>query len=245
MANNVNGPTYGEATVFPNFDQGLGRAKKGLDWFREDYVLGTLGFTQLFKVASIGAGAANTTVQDYYPLPARAKISKIAVFCSAIDAVTGDAFNIVLGTASYTQGVVPGNDNSSVPPVAYNSGGQAAGNSNPTPTYAAGGGGIASNVAVKGNAFFSADVIFNTTNFPNLTTSTGTGTPYAQIFVPASPDAVWPNSGLLTLRVVTNASTGSISNLIVCGLIESYPLSATYPPANFPPYATPEPQTDF
>ena len=57
---------------------------------------------------------------------------------------------------------------------------------------------------------FAADVLFNLTNFPNLTTGTGTGTTYGQILVPSSPDAVWPNSGILTLRVTTPAG-GSIT----------------------------------
>lgn len=322
--------------VFPNFDFGLGRAKKGVDYNRENYVLGTLGVTQLFSVASIGASVVSSTVQAYCPLPCRTKIPKIVVFFSAIAGIGGDhLFNIVLGTASYqtsevsasqfatvggtwatndtattvinghsvvatiTQGsptlanvaadiaaainadatsgplveaiagattvtvvwrvpgtggngitftvsksstsgtyvangatlsggvqegvpTIPGNDNSSVPNVTLPD------STSQIPVTISGGAGICTNPAVAGNAMFTPDVPINTTNFPNLTAATGTGPTYGQILVPNNPDAVWPNSGILTLRVTTPAA-GSISNLIVYAVSEPGPLSATYP----------------
>src|SRR5665213_165782 len=211
-------PTGSTLITYPPFDQGLGRAKKGLDFFRENYVLGTLGTeSNIFSVASVGASQANTTVQGYWLTPGRVKISKITVFCSAISAITGTiSFNIVLGTGAYTQGSVPGNDNSSVPDVAYNAAGQATSQQDPgiTAPYPAGGGGLCSNPAVAGNAMFAADVVFNVTNFPArtlpsgvavpaLTTAAGTGATYGFQFAPASPDAVWPNASILTLRATT------------------------------------------
>lgn len=214
---------------FPLFDQGLGRAKKGVDWFREDYVLGTLGTeTPVFTIASVAASQANTTVAAYAVLPCRIKIAKIAVFCSAIGTVAGTvSFNIVLGTGAYTQGNAPGNDNSSVPAISYNSQGQPTA-TNATGSTLAGGAGISSNVAVPGNSLFANDVVMNVVNFPNLTTGTGTGANYAQTLIPSSPDAVWPNSGVLTLRFTTPAAT-TISNFIVAMTTEPYPLQATYP----------------
>ena len=132
----------------PLFDQGLGQAKKGVDFSsRETYTLGTLGTeSAIFNIPTIGASVPNTTVQAYFPLPGRIKISKLCVFCSAIESVAGThSFNIVLGTTgAYTQGNIPGNDNSSVPPVSYNNLGQVAGPSaaGVAPTFAAGGGGF-------------------------------------------------------------------------------------------------------
>jgi len=253
-------PTSSTLIAYPSFDQGLGRAKKGLDYNRENVVLGTLGCeSNLFNIASIGASQANTTVQGYVLLPGRVKIPKITVFCSAISAISGTlSFNIVLGTGAYTQGSVPGNDNSSVPPVAYNLAGEATSQQAPgiVAPYPAGGGGIASNPAVAGNAMFAADVLFNVTNFPArtlpsgaavpaLTTASGTGATYGFQFAPASPDAVWPNAGVLTLRVTT-PSGGSITNLIISAYMEPEALSASWPSsgggtAGIPP----EPTIDY
>ena len=92
---------------------------------------------------------------------------------------------------------------------------------------------------------FAADVVFNTTNFPNLTSATGTGTTYSQILVPSSPDAIWPNGGVLTLRITTPAGAGTITNLIISAYAEPQPLQATAPGQQFPPLATPEPGIDF
>jgi hypothetical protein len=232
--------------TYPNFDQGLGRAKKGVDFTRETYVLGTLspdGF--IFGIPTIGASVANTTVQGYYVLPTRTKIAKLSVFCSAISSVAGTiSFNIVLGTGAYTQGNVPGNDNSSVPDISYNQSGQAVGSgtSGATP---AGGAGICQNPALPGQAMFAADVIFNVANFPNLTTGTGTGANYAQSIVPSSPDAVWPNMGVLTLRVTTPAGA-SITNLYIGATLEPQPLSATFPAVGSGTLGVPpEPSYDF
>ena len=240
------GPQIAPATVYPLFDQGKGRASKGLDNLdREDIVLGALSVNfNLFSCASAGASLANTTVVAYAVLPGRCKISKIVVFCSAIEAASGNhKFNIVLGTGAYTQGSIPGNDNSSVPPVSWNAGGQAAA-TNAVGATPPGGGGICTNPAVPGNAMFAADVAFNTTNFPALTTGTGTGANYGQQLVPSSPDAVWPNQGILTLRLVTPGG-GSISNLIISAVASLQPLNASFPASNFPIYATPEPTVDW
>jgi hypothetical protein len=114
-----------------------------------------------------------------------------------------------------------------------------------TPTYPAGGGGICSNPAVAGQAMFAADVVLNTTNFPNITTATGTGTAYGQILVPSSPDAVWPNAGLLTLRFTTPAGAGTITNFMVSAYTEPQPLQATAPGQQYPPLVTSEPGIDF
>jgi hypothetical protein len=247
-------PAQLQAAYPGNFDQLLGRAKKSVDFTsREAYTLGTLGTeSNIFSLATIAISQTNATVQAYFVIAGRIKIPKIAVFCSAIGAAAlGSAsFNIVHGTGAYSQGSIPGNDNSSVPPVAYNALGQAGTNSlgggpNNNPLYAAGGGGIASNPSVPGNAMFAADVVFNVTNFPNLTSATGTGANYAQILVPSNPDAIWSNGAVLTLRVTTPAGAGTITNLIVSMYDEPQPLQATAPGQNYPIAAFPVPGVDF
>jgi hypothetical protein len=229
--------------VFPPLDLGLGRTKKGVDFARETILLGALGTEgSMFSLGSVSNGVANTAVQAYFILPGRVKISKLAVFCSAIGTVAGtSSFNIVLGTTgAYTQGNIPGNDNSSVPPLAWNQSGQATSTSS---IYPAGGGGICTNPATAGQAMFAADVAFNVTNFPNLTTATGTGTSYATILVPSNPDAVWPEGGVLTLRATT--VTGTISNLIIAAYLEPQPLSPTYPSSQQPPGLIVVPGIDY
>jgi hypothetical protein len=57
--------------------------------------------------------------------------------------------------------------------------------------------------AVSGTPVFSADQAL----------SAAANTP--TIFIPTNPDVVYPAGGLLTLRAVTQATTGSISNLKV------------------------------
>lgn len=224
------------SAVYPStttsFDQQLGRAKKALDFDRENIVLGTEAFTTLFNVASVAASVTNSTIQAYCPLPSRMKISKIAVYASAISSagVCISTFNIVLGPGTYAQGAIPGNDNSSVPNVGYNAQGQPAGSGGTgtgAQTYAPGGGGFPSNPAVNGQAMFAADVTFNTANFPAVGATLGTSLP--QILIPSSPDAVWPNSGLLTLRCSTPTGAGTITNLIITAITEPLPLDATYP----------------
>jgi hypothetical protein len=248
-------PTATTTFTFPNFDLGLGRAKKGVDVSaREAYTLCTLGYAPMFYSASVGANVAATTLSGIFVLPGRCKIPKIAVFCSAINALTGHSFNIVFGTAAYTASAttVPGNDNSSVPPIAYDADGQPTGNS--SPTYAAGGGGFCTNPAVPGNTMFAADVVFNATNFPGnpngsvvipaITTATGTGN-WAQYFVPNNPDAVWPQGAVMTLRLVTPASTGSITNLCIGAYFEPQPMSPTYPSSQQAPAYVPVGGIDY
>ena len=243
------GPQISPATVFPNFDQGLGRAKKSVDFQqREAYVLGTLGVTgQMFSTAFV-ASQPNSTVQGYYVCPGRVKIPKLVVFFSALTAaaLSAASFNIVVGTGAYAQGSIAGNDNSSVPNVAYNALGQPSGtgpNAGSVP-YPAGGGGICSNPAVAGNAMFAADVVFNAANFPLIALATGSGPTYGVTLIPSSPDAVYPNGAVLTLRYTT-AAVGTVSNFIVAGYIEPQPLQATAPGQNYPPYVTPVPGVDF
>jgi hypothetical protein len=232
--------------TYPNFDQGLGRTKKGVDFARETILLGALGIEGIaFDPGNIGAAVANTTVQGVFVLPCRAKISKVMVFFSAIASVAGThSFNIVFGTTgAYTQGNVPGNDNSSVPAVAYDAQGRATGAA--TPAYPAGGAGFCTNPAVAGQSMFAADVLFNVANFPNLTTATGTGTSLAQFLAPSSPDAVWPSGAVLTLRMTTPASTGSITGPVIGLALEPQPLSASYPSSQQPGAYIVVPGTDY
>ena len=238
------------SSTFLPFDLGLGRPKKGVDYNRENEVLGTIAVTSLFNVATIGATVANTTVQALAPLPSRCYIPKIVVCCTAINATSGHSFNIVLGTGAYTASAtnVPGNDNVDVPPVAWNAQGQATGTGGTgsgAVAYAAGGGGIGTNPATAGQSMFTTDVVFNTTNFPNLTTGSGTGATYGQILIPSNPYAIWPNSGVLTLRVTTPGVTGSITNLVIWALTEPLPLSPTYPNATTPNPGVVTPGLDF
>ena len=66
-----------------------------------------------FPIVSPGAGVARTTIQGRIFIPQAFKISKVGVYCSAIDAVTGDSLNIVVGAGTAdTSGVA----NNTAPP---------------------------------------------------------------------------------------------------------------------------------
>lgn len=69
--------------------------------------LNALSAMALSKVASVGAGVAQTVVQDFRSLPFNYKIRQVAVALTAIDSIAGaDLFNIVVGTGAYeTAGV--------------------------------------------------------------------------------------------------------------------------------------------
>jgi hypothetical protein len=185
--------------------------KKALTDNLQDWVTGTLGLTTLFKVASVGANVANTTVSDLFVLPANCKITKIAIASTAIAALTGHSFNIVLGTTgAYTQGNVPTNDNSETD-------------------------GYPTNFATNGMALFAADVVLNAANtgFATATggsavfSTSGNAVPAASTIYLAAYDAIYPNGGILTLRLTTPASTGSISNFVVAGVLEPRVLNPT------------------
>ena len=148
-----------------------------------------------FPLVSPGAGVARTTIQGRIFIPQAFKISKIGVYCSAIDAVTGDSLNIVVGSGTANASGISGNVG---PPDNQRN------NGNPTAFAAA------------GNLVFGTDLALTVANFPNLATSTGG---YNE-FEPTTYNGVGNYDacylpGLLTLRVTTNASTGSITNLIV------------------------------
>jgi hypothetical protein len=223
------------------FDLFQGRRKKGVDVNAEQYVLGCLGVETMFNANSITASQVATTIQAVFVLPGRCKIPKLAFYCSAIGALTGYSFNVVLGTGAYTSAAssAPGNDNGGVPDVSYGGNGVPTGTS---PVYPIGGGGLASNPAVAGNTLFGADVALTVANFPNLAIATGVGPTYAQILVPASPDAVWPNGSILTLRCTTPAG-GSITGFTLVAYIEPQPLSPSYPNPQTPGF--PAPSLDF
>jgi hypothetical protein len=142
-----------------------------------------------FPLVSPGAGVARTTISGRIFIPQAFKIAKVGVYCSAIDAVTGDSFNIVVGAGTAQGSGVSGN---TAPPDRQRNDG--------SPTA----------FASAGQLVFDQDVAFNTTNFPNLATGTGGFNEFA----PYNYDGCYL-PGLLTLRVTTNAATGSITNLIV------------------------------
>ena len=192
-------------------------------------MLNAIGTDSFSQIASVGANVGNATVQALYISPCNFKVSKIAVCGTAIAAVTGThKFNVVVGTGTYTQGSVAANDNSIAGPSV-----------SPNTTYptAPGGMGYPTNLAVVGNALFAADIPFQaTTTYPTpivpAGSAGGTGqgwgalatTGFYGLFVPTNYDAVYPGGVPLTLRCVTPASTGSITNLLVSMLVEPLPL---------------------
>lgn len=180
-----------------------GQRIKGLSGSQADsYQLGALVPVQLFNLAAAGAGLVAGTVEATFVLPTRCKIPKVNVSFSAIDTLAGtDLFNIVQGIAAYTAGVVASNDNSS-------------------------GSGICTDPAVNGDALFNIDVPFTVANFPGATTAGGSS---GLGLIPTNPDAVYPCGAVLTLRLRTTASTGSLTQLSVTAVLIPQPLEPTFP----------------
>jgi hypothetical protein len=155
----------------------------------DSVVFDTLCVLGQFPVVSPGAGVARTTSQGIIFIPQAFKVSKVGVWCTAIDALTGDSFNIVVGNGTPNTSGVSGNV---APPDNQRNNGY--------PTA----------FAAAGNLLFATDVAFTVANFPNLATATGG---YNE-FEPTNYDGCYL-PGALNLVVTTNASTGSITGLIV------------------------------
>jgi len=155
------------------------------------------GLTTLAQFASVspGAGVARTTIQATVMMASSYKIAKVGVFCSAIDAVTGDSFNIVVGNGTPNSSGVSGNIG---PPDNQRNNGY--------PTA----------FAAAGNLVFGTDVAFTVKNFPNLATATGGYNEFEPVdYAGNAAYDVCYLPGPLTLVATTNASTGSITGLLV------------------------------
>lgn len=192
------------------------------DWTRHPKAYGFNTLSQIeFVTVSPGAGVVNGTVQGIpFVSPVAFKIPKVSVYLAALDSVAGtDLFNIVVGTGAYVSAAASAapNDNS---------------DQGPPP----GGLGVPTNVAVAGQTVFGADVAFTVANFPNLTVGTGG---YG-VLVPTNYDAVYPAGVPITLRAVTTAGTGAITNLKIRLLIVPVTLTQSWAtPANPTPVCLP------
>lgn len=178
----------------------------GLNSTPRSDTLNALDASAQINLATIGASQANTAVQAAYISPVQYKIRKVAVYFSAISAITGLSFNLVVGTGAYTQGNAAPNDNSFDPTTLTTIGTGAPQFTSVTPVL--GGVGYPTNVAVAGQSVFAADVGFTVANFPNITVGTGG---YA-VLIPTNYDAVYPVGIPLTLRATTGTGA-SITNL--------------------------------
>lgn len=159
-------------------------------------VFDTLSVLGQFPAVSPGAGVARTTIQGIIFIPQAFKISKVGVWCTAIDAVAGlDSFNITVGNGTADASGISGNTG---PPDNQRNGG------NPTA------------FASAGQLVFGTDVAFNVANFPNIATGTGGYNEFEPVDYAGNPTYdVCYLPGALCLVVTTVASTGSITGLIV------------------------------
>ena len=227
-------------------------SKKQVAHHPEHWQLQTLGTESIGPVTL--ATVANTAVSGGLMIPCNYKIVKVGVFYTATDAVAGaNSFNLVVGTTgAYTQGNVPGNDNSFAPSFQPGPTQTAAAYPPPAPNFQLG---YPSNVALAGQSVFLADIpINNGAAFayvnpptpgsgisPILPSTAGPNPAYGTtgfgwvsatttggygIFLPADYDAVYPANLPITLRstVVT-----SLANLTVTLLYEPMYLRPTAP----------------
>jgi hypothetical protein len=171
---------------------------------------------------SLGAGLTGSTIEGITILPQYCKIPKVAVAFGAIDSLTGDTFNILVENAGNG---TPGGFSTGIVGTAYTAGqlqgtgypdnsqvwGYPAQNAPALPTsYGAG-----PVFFPTGACLFAQDVGFNVTNFPSATTSGG-----GAVLATTNWDGVFAAGTILTLRPVTNASTGSVANLTIVLFVE-------------------------
>ncbi len=153
--------------------------------------------------ATVAASTVSTTVLARKLLPVAAKIGVVAIYFTAITALTGThAFNIVVGEGAETGTVGPA-DQTDISGTPY-----------------AVGATVASGYAASGNQLWAVDQAITATAGvgaplyqPALATVT-TATGGVLRFVTDVPDTIYPAGTLLTLRAVVPAAS-SITNLVV------------------------------
>lgn len=181
----------------------MGLVKQSWTGTPEATTFDAVGILRFANVATVDANAASTTIQARMLLPIAVKVPLVAVACSALNALTGHKFNIALGTATTYAGGAPPTDNSLTGPPPGGCG-------YPTVFGAAGQSLFATDQTLTATAGVG---VASSTLQPALATPTASGGIWR--FTPDNPDAVIPAGTILTLRVVTPASTGSITNLDV------------------------------
>jgi hypothetical protein len=176
----------------------------------------------LVRNASIGAGLTGSTVSAAIVLPQFCKIPKVAIAFGAINVFDGtETANIFVeaagdgttsgnsvgfGTGTYTPGAQT---------VGYPDNSQTWGYPNQqVSTEPFGGSGPV--FFPTGSCLFANDIEFGTTQFPLGTTTHGGG----RVIETTNYDGVFAAGTILTLRLVTTASTGSIANLTVVLYVE-------------------------
>jgi hypothetical protein len=181
----------------------------------ESWEFDALAPVRFSEIASLGAGVVSTAIQARFVLPQACKIPKVAISCTAIDSLAGtDAFNIVVGNGAYDTAIVtpPWDDQN---------------------TW-----GYPTQFATAGQALFAQDVQFTAANFPGyfiqqpdgtvltIAAAMTTGAGGVGVFVPTVWDAVFPAFTVLTVRAITTASTGSITDLditLLTAAVDQYP----------------------
>lgn len=148
-----------------------------------------------FPVTTLSDGVGRTTIEATVYVPQAFKIAKVGVYCTAIDAVTGDSFNILVGAGTPNASGILGNtgpyDNQRN--IGY-------------PTA----------FAAAGNLVFGTDLAFTVANFPNLATGTGGYNQFEPTTYSGAPNYdVCYLPGPYSLIATTNASTGAITDLTV------------------------------
>ena len=239
----------------------MATSKKQVAHHPEHYQLQTLG-TESFGPLTLGAGVVNTTQSALLFIPSPCKVVKVTITYLACDTVAGtDLVNIVASPVggAYTQGNVPGNDNSYAP--TFQPGPLTAISAYPAPAPSFGLG-YPTNVALINQSMFLADIpITNAANAAQVNYNASANPPQAVpsvavpnpafglpgfgwvlasttggagVFLPANYDAVY--SGIFSLRVTTTAGTGSITGLTVSLLYEPMYIRPSVPGPDVLPY---------
>jgi hypothetical protein len=190
----------------------------------EAWGFATLSCVPMLLNGSLSDGLDGSTYDAAVILPQFCKIPKVAVAYSAVDVFTTsspDTINFVVdnaGAYNATQGAkgAPTNPNgagtgfqaSYTPGVA-----QTVAPPDTSQQY-----GYPTEFAAVGDCLFAADLQFNANFFTNPGAGTGGG---SQVFETTNWDGCYAAGTVLSMRSVTTASTGSVSNLCVVLLIQT------------------------
>jgi len=190
------------------------------------------GFGQLSGLVmvsniTIGAGHNGSEIEGSVIIPQYCKIPKVAVGFKSVDLFNAtETFNIVVDSAGDYNPAILANG---YPNAAMANGSPTGGGSGYGATYTPGvaqttGPGDNSGVfgypaqyAALGTCLFGTDIGFGPTFFTNPSAGTTGG---GQVFPTTEWDTVYCPGTILSLRAVTTASTGDLTNLVVVLLVQ-------------------------
>lgn len=184
---------------------------------------GVLHTVPMVLNGSLDAGLDGSAISGLIILPQYCKIPKVAIAYNSSDVFDGtETLNIVVESAGdYTPATPPNAAMANGSPLGAGKGpaasytpgiAQTVGPGDDSGTY-----GYPAQFAAVGTCLFGTDIGVSATFFTNPAAGTGGG---SEVFPTTEWDTVYAAGTILSLRAVTTASTGSLTNLCVTLLVQ-------------------------